>query len=307
MWLMSSYLVCEGPAGGLDDRVLSLIVAQKLGKDVQVIPAGGEKSLGSVANWLAERSRKRPDGTLGNPRDRAYIVEDRDFCSLEEAEQTWTQLNQKRWMWRRHEVENYLLDPRLVANAFRALREASVRGAERLPDDEQTIFSLLQRLAQPMLENHAGWLTYWQLVFHKRDTADTRLLWPDPSLQPLPASLYPGRIEWLDYLRTECVRLREACRQLVGDMTFDEPAIAEVYDRILSQVTRPDFLTSGQFLIDLGGHELVSVLCVYVNHVGVTQLSCDDLITELLSALDRLYQPGFFNPDDFSQLADELI
>jgi hypothetical protein len=45
---MAIYLICEGPADGLDVRVLDLIIAQKLGRPVQVIPAGGESSLRSV-------------------------------------------------------------------------------------------------------------------------------------------------------------------------------------------------------------------------------------------------------------------
>jgi len=305
---MSIYLVCEGPADGLDVRVLNVVVAQKLGREVQIVPAGGERSLGSVASWLEERSRASlPDGTLSPPRDRAYTVEDRNFRSPEEVERTWQRLNQKRWVWRRHEIENYLLDPRLVADAFRALKAAHVRGADALPDDPGAVFSLLQELALPMLEDHAGWLTYWRLVSYKRNTVDTRMLWPHPPLQPSPGSSYPGRAEWLDYLHSECVRLKEACKQMSEAATFDEPAIVEAYDHTLSQVTHPDFLASGRFLLDLGGHELMSALRAYVNQAGVPRLSHSDLETELLNALDQLYDPGFFEPNDFAQLAEKLI
>lgn len=292
---MSIYLVCEGPHDGLDVRVLDLVIVQKLGRDTLVEPAGGDRSLGSVANYLEKRYRVR-----------AFAVEDRNFRSLEEAERAWQQPNQKRWIWRRHEIENYLLEPRLVADAFRALKRDLVRGADKLPDDPDVILHELQELAQPMLEDHAGWLAYWQLVFHKRDKAETRLLWPDPSLRPSPGSSYPDRTEWLAYLHSECIRLKQACMQVCEDITFDAPAIAEVYDRILSQVTHPNFLDSRQFLIDLGGHELMSALCTYVNRTGIPHLSCSDLATELLNALDRLYEPGFFDPDDFAQLANRL-
>ena len=305
---MSIYLVCEGPADGLDVRVLDLVIAQKLDRMVQIIPAGGERSLGSVASWLEERSRKPfSDGTLSLPRDRAYTVEDRDFRSLEEVERTWQQPNQKRWVWRHHEIENYLLDPRLVADAFRALKAAHVRGADALPGDSDAVRCLLQELARPMLEDHAGWLTYWRLVSHKRNTVDTRLLWPHPPLQPAPDSSYPGRTEWLDYLHSECVRLKDACKQMSEVVTFDESAIVEAYDHTLSEITHPDFLASGRFLLDMGGHELMSALCAYVNQAGVPHLSHSDLETELLNALDRLYDPGFFEPDDFAHLAEMLV
>lgn len=305
---MSIYLVCEGPADGIDARLLNLVIVQKMNQPIQIIPVGGKSSLGSVATWLEERSRKPlPDGTLSPSWDRAYAIEDRDFRSLEEAERTWRPPNQKRWVWRRHEIENYLLDPRLVADTFRALKAAHVRGADALPDDPDAVLSLLQELARPMLEDHAGWLTYWRLVSHKRNTVDTRLLWPHTPLQPSPGSAYPGRAEWLDYLHSECVRLKEACRQISGAVTFDEPAVVEAYDYTLSQVTNPDFLASGRFLLDLGGHESMSALCAYVNQAGVPRLSHSDLETELLDALDRLYGPGFFEPDDFAQLAERLV
>jgi hypothetical protein len=305
---MSVYLVCEGPADGLDVRVLDLVIAQKLKREVQIIPAGGERSLGSVASWLEERSRKPlPGGIMGSPQDRAYAVDDRDFRSLDDVEQIWQRPHQKRWVWRRHEIENYLLDPRLVADTFRALKAAHVRGADALPGDPDAVLRALQELARPMLEDHAGWLTYWHLVSHKRSAVDTRLLWPDSPLQPASDSLYPGRAEWLDYLRSECVRLKDACKQMSEDVAFDELTIVEAYDRILSQVTHPDFLASGCFLLDLGGHELLSALCAYINQAGVARLSHSDLATELLNALDRLYEPGFFEPDDFAQLAEILI
>jgi len=226
---------------------------------------------------------------------------------LEEVKRIWQQPHQKRWVWWRHEIENYLLDPRLVADAFRALKTAHVRGADALPSDPNIVLHLLQGLARPMLEDHAGWLTYWRLVSHKRDTVDTRLLWPHRPLQPSPGSSYPGRAEWLDYLRSECLRLKRACQQVSENTTFDEPSIVETYDGVLSQVIHPDFLTSGRFLLDMGGHELMSSLCVHIHQAGVTRLSRSDLETEFLNALDRLYEPGFFDPDDFAQLAEKVV
>jgi len=295
---MNIYLVCEGPPDGLDVRVLNLVIAQKLGRDVLIEPAGGDRSLGSVADYLEKRYGAR-----------ACVIEDRNFRSLEEAERTWNQSKQRRWIWRRHEIENYLLDPRLVTEAFRSLQASGVRRADRLLDlnDEQSVAVLLQELAQPMIENHAGWLTYGRLVSHKRDTADTRLRRPAGSLPHSPGSLYPGRAEWLAYLRSECRRLEDACEQVNRDQDLSDPAITATCDEILSRLAHPDFLTGGQFLIDLGGHELMSALCSRVNRSGVSHLSCADLQTELVEALDRLYRPGFFDPDDFAQLAEMLI
>jgi len=98
---MSIYLVCEGPTDGLDGRVLNLLIVNKLGREVQIEPVGGDGSLGSVASWLEERSRiQRSDGTWSRPQDRVYAVEDRNYRSAEEAGQTWNSRSPKRWMWR---------------------------------------------------------------------------------------------------------------------------------------------------------------------------------------------------------------
>src|SRR5574341_1566025 len=114
------YLICEGTADGLDLRVLNTIIAQKLGKEVQISAAGGDSSLGSVVRWLEEKSRqRRKDNKLGRPLDHAYSVQDRNYESKAKANDSWAQ-GKNRFMWRRHEIENYLLEPRVLASAFTA-------------------------------------------------------------------------------------------------------------------------------------------------------------------------------------------
>jgi hypothetical protein len=305
---MSIYLVCEGPTDGLDMRMLNLLIVNKLGREVLIEPVGGDGSVGSVASWLEERSRiQRSDGTWSRPQDRVYAVADRNYRSAKEAEQIWNHRSKRRWLWRRHEIENYLLDPRVVTEAFRSFDATGVRGAENLPRDEQVVFAQLQQLAQPMLDTHAGWLTYWHLNCLKNIEAnDTRLLKPTDTMPPR-SSPPKSRDEWLSYLRLEGLRLKQACAHLIEDSTFDESAVAQMYDGILARITQPDFFSSGQFLLDLGGHELMSALCAYINRKGVSHLSDSDLETELINALDRLYAPGFFVPDDFDELARRLI
>lgn len=117
--LRMAYLVCEGQPDGLDIQVLDLVIAQKFGRDVTIEAAGGDRSLGSVREYLSKRNRT----------PRVLSIEDRNFHSRADAERTWTNPGAKGLMWRRHEIENYLLDPRLVADAFRALREDGIRGA----------------------------------------------------------------------------------------------------------------------------------------------------------------------------------
>jgi hypothetical protein len=77
------HLVCEGPADGLDRKVLSLLVVGVHSVAVQVSAAGGDTSLRGVAAWLEEHSRHPlPDGSLGPPRDVAVGIEDRNYPGL---------------------------------------------------------------------------------------------------------------------------------------------------------------------------------------------------------------------------------
>lgn len=302
---MAIHLVCEGPADGLDVRVLNLIIAQKLGRPVQVTPTGGESSLRSVRTWLEERSRTElPNGTRSDPHDRAYAIEDRNFRPAAQIEDLWQQPDQKRWIWRRHEIENYLLDPRLVAHAFQEIKKAPIaqKFADQLPDNGEKALNLLQQLAHVMLENYVGQLLCQQLSFYKGDTTNTNLSCP----LRLAGSPYASRADWLNYLQIECERMKEACRLVNGDTQFDLPGIEADYDHLLAEVNKPEFLRE-QFLIDMGGYELMDALLYHVKqNIGVARLTYAVFTDELIKALDALYQPGFFVPDDFSELADRL-
>ena len=309
---MAVYLVCEGPADGLDVRVLDLIITQKLGKTVQIIPAEGDSSLGSLRRWLEERSRSQhTDGTWSNPHDRAYAIEDRNFQLATRVEEDWQKPNKKRWYWRRHEIENYLLDPRLVAHAFQEIQKVPIAQnfTEQLPNTESKALTMLQQLASPMLEDYAGQLACQQLNFYKGDTANTNLDCPQrPSgFVPSPSSPYPGQTEWLNYLQIECQRLKAAGQQLSNDSKFDLPNIEAEYDQHLAEINKPEFLEQ-QFLVDMGGHELMSAFLRHIRQdIGMTRLTYAALTDELIKALDALYQPAFFEPDDFSELVDKLI
>jgi len=72
-------------------------------------------------------------------------------------------------------------------------------------------------------------------------------------------------------------------------------------------ISQPEFLASGQYLVDVKGKALLSALCEFINQQGVSHLSRDDFETELINQLGQEYKRGFFTPDDdFSELADRL-
>ncbi|MEA3308150.1 MAG: hypothetical protein U9Q70_01380 [Chloroflexota bacterium] len=283
---MAIYLVCEGEPDSLDVRVLDLIVAQKMGLPVQIETVGGGSSGGSVATWLEKRGH------------RAYTIQDRDYRSHEQVEKHW-RVDSKRLMWRRHEIENYLLDPRIVLTAFRQLQQAGIQGANNLPDDLASTERLLQDLARPLLEDHTGRCTYWSL-HAQQSVADMRFELPQPP------GLYPTREMWLDYLEREGCRFQDVCGRLASDEVYCRAAIEYHYDEAWERISAPHFLSSGRFIEEMGGHELLSALGKDINERGVSHLSIPDLGDELLKALDELYCDAFFAPNDFAQLAERL-
>jgi hypothetical protein len=174
------FLICEGHTDGLDLRVLDLVIAQKLSKAVTINTAGGDTSLGSVATFLEEKSRTPlKNGTLGPVVDRAYSIEDRNYSSPQIVESRWIP-GGKRFMWSRHEIENYLLDARIVARAFETLRPDVNSWPVDFPSTTDEVSNLLNTLAGTVLEHYVGWLTYWSLVDEKKRRGHTRIDWPPP-------------------------------------------------------------------------------------------------------------------------------
>lgn len=301
------YLICEGPQNGLDVRVLDRIIAQKLGKAVLINGAGGDTSLGSVATFLEERSRKAsPDGVLATAVDRAYSVEDRNFSSAEIVESKWG-LASKRFVWRRHEIENYLLDPGVVANAFVSLNETLPDAVPDLPQTPEEIRAVLETAARPMIEDHAGWLVHAQLNERKNVGLNTRIKGPPGSSRASADSRYLNRQAWLGHLSTECTRIKQECSTFSATSEFEESAITELYDQKLGEVSQPTFFSSDRYLADMSGKDLMLALLQYARQHSLPRLTRSVLEVELIDALDRVYLPNYFTRDDFLELANRLV
>lgn len=101
------HLVCEGEKGSLDLRVLDAIIAQRFGSFVTIWPSGGDQGLGSVCRHL---ERAAPAGA----KRVALAIQDRNFQSREDAERCWKDVRARSLLWSRHEIENYLLEPRVL-------------------------------------------------------------------------------------------------------------------------------------------------------------------------------------------------
>jgi hypothetical protein len=82
-------------------------------------------------------------------------------------------------------------------------------------------------------------------------------------------------------------------------------AIVSRYQALLAQIQAPTFLSSGDFLSEMGGHELMAALADHLRRVGAPPGFTDSFLEEeLLRVLTPIYQPGaIYQPDDFQELA----
>jgi hypothetical protein len=291
---MAVYLVCEGGDTGLDNRVLDRLVIQFHNLSVQMAPSGGSGGLGTVRVYLLNRA----------PGDVAISVEDRDYYRTHaEAHAGWGNLNSTRYTWRRHEIENYLLHPRVVLALFDDYRTAAVPWSAALPATEPDVLALLRAVAAPLLENHAAEVLRVELL--GLSIAGGNLKFGAVRPPAPPGATVAGQAAWVSALQQEAARLCAVCNAAAALPAFQPAAIAVRYQDLLAQFQAPGFLTSGDFLIDMGGHELMAALAAHLRGLGARPgLTQAFLEEELLRVLTSIYRPGtIYQPDDFQELA----
>lgn len=288
------YLVHEGPADGLDKRVLDALVVAIPGVQVNLLAAGGDRGLGSVVAALRHRG------------DRALYVEDRNFRPAAGAQASWAKAAPTGVIWRRHEIENYLLEPRTVLRAFLQLRGTVPQAwVGTLPQTLADAAELLIKLAMPLLEHHAGTVLFHELYRQQRQACPTD--WALPKVPCQPGGPYSSRQQWLAALITEIARAAQAATA-VGGLTFLSAALVEArYDAIHQELRQPAFVAGKGHLIDLEGKRLLAELLSYLRALGA-KMTQETLEDELLTALEAEYRAGgLFQPDEFAELRQRLM
>jgi hypothetical protein len=278
---MAVHLVCEGGTTGLDNRVLDRLVIQFHNLSVQMAPSGGSGGLGAVRVYLRNRSSI----------DVAISVEDRDYYRTQtEAHASWGNPAANRYIWRRHEIETYLLHPRVVLVLFDDYRAAGAPWAAALPASEPDVLALLRTVAAPLLENHVGEVLRVELL---RDSTAGGSLQFGALRPPAPTGAsVPGQAAWVSALQQEATRLCGVCRAAAALPAFQPAAIATRYQTLLAQFQAPAFLTSGDFLIDMGGHELMAALAAHLSRAGAPPGFTESFLEEeLLRVLTRMAVP----------------
>ena len=291
---MAVYLVCEGKRQGLDVRVLDRVVIQYHNLAVVISASGGSSGLGAVRAYLESPS----------PKDVAVAVEDRNHRPLAVANVTWANQAGRSFIWRRHEIENYLLHPRVVLALFNELRALpGLHWAVGLPASEPDVDALLQTIAAPLLADHAAEILRDEIVRQINAVGSVSFSMARPA--PPAGAHAPGQPQWLAALLQEATRLSQACTAVAGLPPLQGPAMTARYHALVAQYQQPAFRTSGDYVRDMGGHELLSALSRHLHHLGAgSRLSQQFLSNELLRLLAQMYHPNtLFQTDDFADLA----
>jgi hypothetical protein len=294
---MAVFLVCEGGNYGLDNRALDALVIQHHNLSVQMAPSGGSGGLGGVRVYLRN---------LGH-QNVSISVEDRDYYRTEaQAHAGWGNRAAREFFWRRHEIENFLLHPRVALALYDDLRTTGVGWAAALPTTEADVLASLQTVAAALLENHAAEVLRVELLRHSVAGGNLQFGATKPTAPP--GATVAGQAAWVPALQQEAARLCASCSVAAGHPELQPAAIAARYQILLARFQTPAFLTSGTFLIDLGGHELMAALAAHLRGVGAPPGFTDRFLEdELLRVLIPIYQPGLiYNPDDFEELATIL-
>jgi len=286
----TTYLVCEGPS---DAAVLTrVLVGGTISVPGLVVKAAhGSGLVRQVATYLSRETK-----------DTVASVQDRDFRTLDEVERSWAP-DSRRFIWRRHMVENYLLEPPLIASALERIRRSPrTKWPNDLGDDTATAEVLLAEAARVEAPRHAGWMCIHEirreLEPYGRRVFETPTGWVEPETAN----------GWTDYIVSELQQSAAVWGSRVGKAgAIGQDCVGTMYKAALQAVTAADYVASRGCLTDFRGHRLLSELSRLLSARGVSPpVSRETLRVYLLESLASLYQPGFFDPDDFLELARRL-
>lgn len=306
------FLICEGTHGQVDQRVLDLLVITEYGLQARIKPAGGSSSLGALATYLQEEATRGP-AAMSKVKPEVFTIKDRDFSPLSQAESTWTDAANRKLMWRRHEIENYLVEPSVVHTWFENLRLDPPRKMDthRLPVSLTEVEALISNLARSTLHHHVGRLIFGEMQQSHRVYTDTiQPLLPkrsghvilDPNRFPTPT-----RADWLSALNVEWSRVQSNRRKTGRIPCWTARRIRERFDSLLTQFQHPSYFAAKTYLLDFEGKGLLWSLGNRIQQLTGLPISTDTLENELISVLSNAYQMYRpFQPDEFHDLAERM-
>ena len=270
-------LLCEGES---DERFLDRIFNTRELKAQQV---GGARNIRPAAAYLTRQNQP------------VFTIQDRDFRPLCEAEECYSEnYAEQHFMWRRHELENYLIEPRVVANCFKQLQPYS---KTMLPETEDSARHWIKNLAQDLLEDQAGRRTSWELRRQLHDTFPTT-----SSISQ--GNAIQNREEWQNRLINEMKEIRSQAQRFEEFVQTTDADILQNYEANLQIFSEPSFLNTDGHLRDFGGHEMVQMIYQEAR-INIRRYGIQEFQTNLVKAFIEEWNrdPSFLQPNDFADLS----
>jgi hypothetical protein len=291
------WLLCEGVT---DVPVLTEILTTVLASDIIVEPVGGSANAASAAAYLANSARGKR-GTV------AFVV-DRDYHPRHVADASFGD-GRRRFMWRRHAIESYLLVPAVVAAAIRSFQSslAKVPGGgpawvAALPVDQAVLAEGLRSCAAARAPQEAGRIAMFKLWESLSDTAGEIQKRITGALR----SASPDAAVCRGALLDEAARLVAKAHEMAASPHLSPASVGALYDGELARVSAPGYLASLAFLEELNGKDLLAAFLGWLRQAHQARLSADQFLDELVKAVPGAYRANrqIFGTDDFLDLAN---
>ncbi len=288
------WLVCEGEPGSVDVALLKQVFVDVLAAEIAV-----EAACGSSPSTVARFLKNHRGGD-------AAFIHDRDYRPRAEAEAALVD-GGPGFLWRRHSIENYLLPPPIILQAFQSVREQIERRRPggvptwfaALPADPQEVAEALRQCARQRAAEEACRLATQRLwtglppaVGHVQKRNPTAPGTEEPS-------------DWREALCQEAERVCRAAAQTAACTSFQRDAVTLVFDTAHAEITADFYVSSMEFLIDFHGRDLLKAFHQWL-HSRRIPLSYKSLRDQLVPAAVQQYQGNrmIYGTDDFLDLAN---
>lgn len=289
------WLVCEGDS---DVPVLDAVLTRVLAADILVRDGGGCDTIPSAAEYMA---RHHPGVTV------AYVV-DRDYCRRDVADATFSD-GRRRFMWRRHSIEAYLLAPAVIAETFRRLQtemsDVPGRGpawVHALPVDEGVIAAGLRACATMRAPEEAARIAMYRLWEDLSATAG-QVQRRHPKV---PTASTPDAAVCRQALLDEAARLVTKAQEASTSPHLTPSSVGGRYDAEHARVSAADYMSELRFLEEFHSRDLLNAFHEWLRREHNSRLDRKRLVRELGESVPIVYQRNrsVYGTDDFLDLAN---
>lgn len=292
--MIERWLYCEGQS---DAPVLKAVFAA-LGIDVIVESTGGNPA--EIARW------HRENGAL------AASVSDRDYRSLEDCDASYRN-GSVRFLWRRHSIESYLLDPEVLSKAIENLKH-SLQGlphppacTELLPDyNIGVIKSELIEAAKRIVHKECGCFCIHGLWVDLRESLGR-------IQQRFPHVFTSGddatEEECLAALQVEANRLADAASRASTTDELQEGRVIKRYQDRLKELQQDEYWEEMTFVQEFHGGRLLRELRRRLDESFGFRASADLFSRELIKAIEAIAiaTPQAECLNDFRELGENVL